>query len=46
MDGNSSDQTRKAKWLKRIGIIGVIFFLLKGLAWIALLVITWLGLRH
>jgi hypothetical protein len=28
----------KIKWLKRIGIIGIIFFMIKGLVWIALLV--------
>lgn len=29
-------------WLKRIGWVGFAFFLLKGLAWIA----VWLGLSH
>ena len=27
------------KWLKRIGIAGFLFFLIKGLVWIAILVI-------
>lgn len=29
-------------WLKRIGWVGFAFFLIKGLAWIA----VWLGLSH
>jgi hypothetical protein len=29
-------------WLKRIGWVGFAFFLLKGLAWIA----VWLGFSH
>jgi hypothetical protein len=29
------------KWLKRIGIAGFLFFLLKGLAWLA---VIWLGI--
>jgi hypothetical protein len=40
-----SKSTGKIKWLKRIGIIGFIFFLIKGLIWIAILVLTWIGLK-
>jgi len=29
-------------WIKRIGWVGFAFFLLKGLAWIA----VWMGLTH
>ena len=36
----------KKKWLKRLGLIGFLFFLLKGLMWIALFVLAWLGLRE
>lgn len=34
--GNLPDNTNKlTMWLKRIGVAGFIFFLLKGLLWIA-----------
>ncbi|MEY3051763.1 MAG: hypothetical protein RLY31_1548 [Bacteroidota bacterium] len=31
----------KASWLKRIGILGFLFFLVKGLVWVG--VILWAG---
>ena len=39
---NSQENSSKLKlWLKRIGIAGFLFFLLKGLAWLA---VIWLGI--
>ncbi len=38
MQTGTENQERKTKfvlWLKRIGVAGFIFFLLKGLAWLA-----------
>jgi len=32
---NSKKRNRLILWLKRIGVVGFIFFLLKGLAWLA-----------
>jgi hypothetical protein len=29
-------KTKSRQWLKKLGIIGFLFFLLKGLAWLAL----------
>ncbi len=35
-NGNATDHTgKRAMWLKRIGVAGFVFFLLKGLLWIA-----------
>lgn len=35
----------KKKWLKRLGIFGFLFFLIKGLAWIAVAVAAWYGVK-
>ena len=32
--GNLSDKNLK-KWMKRVGVIGFLFFLAKGLVWLA-----------
>jgi hypothetical protein len=31
-------------WLKRAGILAFLFFLLKGLVWIGIMVWAWMGL--
>jgi hypothetical protein len=33
----------KKKWLKRMGFIGFMFFLIKGLAWIVVFVVAYKG---
>jgi len=33
--------TRTVGWLKRIGIAGLLFFLVKGLVWLALAIGAW-----
>jgi hypothetical protein len=32
---------RRASWLKRIGVVRFLFFLVKGLVWIALAIGAW-----
>lgn len=32
---NESNKSSKKTWLKRIGLAGFLFFLIKGLVWIA-----------
>jgi len=32
---------RTASWLKRIGIVGFLFFLVKGLVWVAVAIGAW-----
>jgi hypothetical protein len=34
---------KRKKWLKRAGIVGFLFFLIKGLAWIAVVLFAWKG---
>jgi hypothetical protein len=36
---NTSD--RKRTWLKRFGVAGFLFFLIKGLVWLALFIGVW-----
>ena len=35
----------RKKWLKRLGIFGFLFFLIKGLAWIAVAIAAWYGFK-
>jgi hypothetical protein len=46
MAENPNTPSGKIKWLKRIGIIGFLFFLIKGFAWLAILFLAWLGLSE
>jgi len=39
-------KSKKILWLKRIGFAGFLFFLIKGLVWIGIAIIAWMGLRH
>jgi hypothetical protein len=39
------DRALWRRWLKRAGALGVLFFLLKGIAWLALAGAVVLGLR-
>ena len=34
---------KRKKWLKRAGFAGFLFFLIKGLAWIAVVLFAWKG---
>ncbi|MNJ88750.1 hypothetical protein D3C87_63050 [compost metagenome] len=34
---------KRKKWLKRFGIAGFMFFLIKGLVWIAIALFAWKG---
>jgi hypothetical protein len=34
---------KRKKWLKRAGIVGFFFFLIKGLVWIAVALFAWKG---
>lgn len=34
---------KRKKWLKRAGVAGFLFFLIKGLAWIAVGLFAWKG---
>ncbi|TSJ39958.1 hypothetical protein FO442_16760 [Fluviicola chungangensis] len=34
---------KRKKWLKRVGIAGFLFFLIKGLVWIAVALFAWKG---
>ncbi len=35
-----------AEWLKRIGIAGFLFFLIKGIIWIGVALFVWLGISN
>ncbi len=35
---------KKTAWLKKLGLAGFLFFLIKGLVWIGIAVWAWLGL--
>lgn len=35
--------TSKKKWLKRLGVAGFLFFLIKGIAWIVVSIFAWKG---
>ncbi len=35
MDKKTEDKPNPTKWLKRIGLAGFLFFLVKGLIWLA-----------
>lgn len=37
---------RRRVWLKRIGTMGFCFFFFKGLAWLAVPLLFWLGLME
>jgi hypothetical protein len=37
---------RRAEWLKRIGIAGFLFFLIKGIIWIGVALFVWLGISN
>jgi len=39
---NQQKNNRK-KWLKRLGVAGFVFFLVKGIAWIVVAVLAWKG---
>jgi hypothetical protein len=41
--GNQEKALKRKKWLKRAGIAGFLFFLIKGLAWIAVALFAWKG---
>jgi hypothetical protein len=34
---------KRKKWLKRAGVAGFLFFLIKGLVWIAVALFAWKG---
>ncbi|AEA43732.1 hypothetical protein Fluta_1741 [Fluviicola taffensis DSM 16823] len=34
---------KRKKWLKRVGVAGFLFFLIKGLVWIAIALFAWKG---
>lgn len=34
---------KRKKWLKRVGAAGFLFFLIKGLVWIAIALFAWKG---
>jgi hypothetical protein len=36
MENSTQGRNQKRSWLKRLGWIGVMFFLIKGLFWLAL----------
>lgn len=40
-----SPPASRTKWLKRLGIFGFLFFLIKGLAWIAVAIAAWYGFK-
>lgn len=37
-------EKKKTAWLKKFGVAGFLFFLIKGLVWIGIAVWAWLGL--
>lgn len=41
----SDTKAKQKKWLKRIGIAGFLFFLIKGLIWIAVFLFAWKGCK-
>jgi hypothetical protein len=41
--GDHQKAIKRKKWLKRAGIAGFLFFLIKGLAWIAVALFAWKG---
>ncbi|MBS1616927.1 MAG: hypothetical protein JST76_00300 [Bacteroidetes bacterium] len=42
--GDNARRSKRMRWLKRSGIAVFLFFLLKGLAWLALGAAVWMGL--
>jgi hypothetical protein len=38
------EKSKSSRWLKRIGFAGFLFFLIKGLAWIAIAYFSGMGL--
>jgi hypothetical protein len=38
-------KAKQKKWLKRIGVAGFLFFLIKGLIWIAVFLFAWKGCK-
>lgn len=34
---------KKKKWLKKVGLAGFLFFLIKGLAWLAFIFWLWIA---
>ena len=41
----NTNKNSQKKWLKRIGIAGFLFFLIKGLAWLAVMLFAWKGCK-
>jgi hypothetical protein len=44
--GKQTDEEKalkRKKWLKRVGAAGFLFFLIKGLVWIAVALFAWKG---
>ncbi|HRG87798.1 MAG TPA: hypothetical protein PLW44_02180 [Chitinophagales bacterium] len=46
MNTNGEQQSKLRLWLKRIGMAGFLFFLIKGLIWIVIFIAIWLGLMN
>ncbi len=46
MSTNGEQKSKARLWLKRIGMAGFLFFLIKGLIWIVIFVAIWLGLMN
>ncbi|MBS1595482.1 MAG: hypothetical protein JST90_14290 [Bacteroidetes bacterium] len=42
--GENEKKSKRLRWLKRSGIAVFLFFLLKGLAWLALGAAVWMGI--
>lgn len=39
---DKTTSTEKKSWLKKVGVFGFLFFLLKGLVWIGIAIWAWL----
>lgn len=42
---DKTESDGKSKWLKRLGVAGFLFFLIKGLVWIGVAVLAWTELK-
>ena len=44
-NAEASQEKGLKNWFKRIGVAGFLFFLIKGLVWIAIWVAAWMGFK-
>lgn len=43
---NASDNSKVKLWLKRVGFVGFLFFLIKGLIWVGIGVVAYYSAKN